>query len=48
MNAAMYLLYTTHPGWLVVLSFIVGANAGALGVLVIDACKARGGRRARC
>lgn len=46
MNAAMYLLYTTHPGWLVVLSFIVGANAGVLGVLVLDVWKARGGRDA--
>lgn len=48
MNSLWYLLYTTHPGWLVALSLIVGANAGVFGVLVIDACKARGGRRARC
>lgn len=48
MNAAMYLLYTTHPGWLVALSLIVGANAGVLGVLVLDVWKARGGRDARC
>lgn len=48
MNAAMYLLYTTHPGLLVVLSLIVGAHAGVVGVLVIDAFKAKGGRRARC
>lgn len=48
MNAVMYLLYTTHPGWLVVLSLIVGANVGVFGVLVLDAVKARGGRDARC
>lgn len=48
MNSFWYLLYTTHPGWLVALSLIVGANAGVLGVLVLDVWKARGGRDARC
>lgn len=48
MSTFLYLLYTTHPGWLVVLSLIVGANAGVFGVLALDAWKVRGARHAGC